>query len=247
MSLTIRIDDAQIRAWVTEAKDQLPFAAMVGMNRTGEEGLAAARQRVLTAFTVRRPQFILPPLRLPREWQATKKNPTVRIAIGDGGSKKLGERRRAILEKFEAGGIKTGRPDLPIAIPTTALRPTPETDIPQKLYPKYLVGQFGGQGQFLGLGNKARIRKGRRAGRGKQVGRYFVLGGPGDRNWGLYERTAANHIQMLWAFRTQVRIPARLEWVTSASSVIDKRLKPNMEGAIELALRTAFRKGTKAA
>lgn len=231
----IHLDDTQLRAYVREAQDQWPFAFAVGANRTAEDALVAMRQAIPFSFIVRRPEFLLPPRELPREWRATKQNLSVRIAIGDGGPRKLGDRRRAILEKFERGGVRFATEALPLAIPTTALRPVATVVPPQSLYPRNLVGVFTSKGEFRNLGRKAGVRKRRALG---STGRYFVLGQSGDRYWGLYQRLDERRIVELWAFRLRIPIPVRLGWVRTVTETIQARIHDNMTGAIELALRT---------
>jgi hypothetical protein len=234
-STRIRLDDEQLKAYLREAGDQWPFAAAIALNRTGEDAIAAFRNLMPHSFTIRRPDFILPPRQLPREWQATKRDLSVIIAIGDGGPKKMGDRRRAILEPFERGGMRRGKVTYPLAIPTTALRPTPNVVPPAGLYPKALLGTFNSDGQFQGLSRKAAARKRRKGG---STGRYFILGQPGDRFWGVYQRTGRRDILQLWAFRLQVRLPARLGWNRTVQQAINERFHPNMAGAIDLAFRT---------
>lgn len=224
-------------------KGQLPYAQMVALNRTAEDALTAVRRQVSSAFTVRVPQFILPPQLLPREWKATKEKRTARVGLGEGGSKKLGERRRAILEPFEEGKPKGFSAAGPVAIPTSLLRPSRSQLVDPKLYPKNLVGKFSTKGESMGLHRKARIatRTNTAKGtvKGQQVGRYFVLDAGAGRGWGLYERIGPREIRPLWMFRAQVKRPPRLQFDRTASEAFASRWKANFDGAIDLALRTA--------
>jgi hypothetical protein len=163
---------------------------------------------------------------------------SVRIAIGDGGPAKLGDRRRAILEKFERGGHRTATEVMPLAIPTRALRLSPTVVPPQSMYPRNLVGTFTSKGAFVALGRRTPKSTARRRRRTGGTGSYFVLGGSGDRFWGLYQRLDRHRIALLWAFRLSVPIPARLGWVRTVTDTINARVHANMTGAIDLAIRT---------
>lgn len=249
LDLDLRADE--VIAFFDRYQRHFPFAGSVALNRTVEEALAAERRNISARFIVRRPGFVLPPQQLPATWRATKDRLWAKmdIADDDGGKAGIGARRKAILAKFEEGGRKTARdPNLPIAIPTKVLRPAPTNLVPQRLYPRNLVGRFDTLGGFRGLARTARSRASFRKGKGettqvwrRQVGRYFVLGALGERGFGIYERTGPGRqdVRRLWIFRQAIPIPARLAFEATARQVIEERFHPNMEGAFELALRTA--------
>jgi hypothetical protein len=242
LTITIQGTDKVLAAYAA-VRGQLPYAQMIALNRTAEDLLAGARHQVRAAFQVRAPQFILPPQLLPKEWRATKDHLQARVQLGDGGAKKLGERRRAILEPFEEGKAKTFNQYGPVAIPTTYLRPTRGNLIDAKLYPRNLLGVFLRTGDFAFLGRKARVstRTSKKTGavRGQQVGRYFVLGQSGDRAWGVYERQSPTRIRKLWNYRSIVRRPPILAFTATMDRLFAERWQPNYLGALDVALRTA--------
>jgi hypothetical protein len=242
--LTITVKGAdRVIAMLAELRGQLPYAQMIALNRTAEEILAGGRQQIRSAFTVRVPQFVLPPQRLPREWQARKDKLTARVTLGEGGAQKLGERRRAILEPFEEGRPKTFNQFGPVAIPTSYLRPSRSGLVAPKLYPRNLVGYFLRTGDFASLGRTARIAtrtsKAKGQKKGQAVGRYFVLGQSGERAYGVYERQSPTQIRKLWHYRSLVPRPPRLRFMETADRVFEARWQANLMGAIDVALRSA--------
>lgn len=237
-------------------------AGAIAINRTVEEALIDQRAKIQQRFTVRVPRFVLPPDLLPRAWRATPDRLWAVAALGDSqmiNQSDIGSRRRRIMEPHGAAQTRTTRDptNYPIAIPTRSLRPSSRDLVPRRMYPRQLVGQFAGgthqasrtvghAGQFLGLGSKARnrvtIKKSGDVFR-RQVGRYFVVGGPGSRVWGLFERTGkgnkGNAIRMLWHFEAATPIHKRLDWEREVKGVIGSRFEPNYDGAIQQAMARA--------
>jgi hypothetical protein len=229
------------------------IAAASGMNRTAEEVLGHQSNRIQREFMVRVPRFILPPMKLPGVWKATPAKLHVLIALGDqqlgvNAQEDIGRRRVQILSKFGAAQQKVARDErnYPIAIPTPSLAPYKAMRIPQRMYPRQLVGRFSSEdGKFIGLSNTARhtLRRRKRKGEtvtvSRQVGRYFVLGSPtSGRGWGLYERTrsGAGGVRMLWAFRRSVPIPKLLDFEVDASRIINERSARDFANAFDQAV-----------
>ncbi|NOT09684.1 MAG: hypothetical protein HOP28_15940 [Gemmatimonadales bacterium] len=233
---------------------ETPGAVAVGVNRTVEEFLSEERRIIQGAMIVREGRFILPPQQLPRAWRATKDRLWAVADVGDDqGKGTIGNRRREILSPFEEGDVKRGDPRMPVAIPTRAIRPTPESRIPRSKYPRNMVGMFdsgdalglGFNGRFQGLGTKARIQNVFKKKKGgttqiwrKQVGRFFVLGQFGDRIHGVYERTGPGRrdVRMDWAFRPEVPRPAVLRFRATAQRIGDARLGANILGFFDLVM-----------
>lgn len=229
-----------IRTDLLKLRGLLPAAQVMALNRTGEDVLAGLRTQIAKSFRVRAPRFILPPNALPREMRATERNLSVRLSLGEGGTKDIGERRRKILEPFEDGRPKNASRIGPVAVPTTYLRPNRNNLIDPKLYPRFLLGIYNNAGELTGIGSKARIatRTQRRLGtkKGQQVGRYFVLGGASDKYWGLYERQTADRLRKLWNFRQSVPRPSVLNFFVSATAVFEARWAANFTGAVDFQL-----------
>ena len=231
-----------------------PEGIALGINRTVEEGLVAVGQLMRRAFTIRELRM-LPPLLLPRVWRATPARLQAPMQLGD--EEGLGLRRRQIFGKFEAGGTQSADPTRPFAIPTDVLRPSIGTVIPRSKYPRNLVGVFDNQGAYQGLGNKARIvsRSRRRRGlagrvtdailgkqvRQKQTGRYFVLGSPGGKFYGIFERTGPGKqdVRQIWRFVHTRTIRGTLQLESTARQIGETRFTPNLEGAFDAVLKQA--------
>lgn len=247
MAPTVKIDDGELQTTIGVMSQTWRRAAAVAINRTLEEVLAGQRQKIQQRFIVRRPSFTLPPQTLPASWRATEQKLWAVVSLGDdtsrGNSSSIGTRRGLILGKFGAAQQMFALRQ-PIAIPTRALRPNIRDLVPQKKYPRYLVGQFDTKGNYLGLARTARstVKLKRRKGSAnvdvyrRAVGRYFVLGKPGDEIHGLYERTGPKTLRELWVFREAIPIPHRLDFQADAEAVIATRFRPNFDGAFERSL-----------
>lgn len=250
--MEITVDAKDVQTFFQQLGEHAEEALALGVNRTVEEGLALVRERMRQRFVIRETRM-LPPHQLPRTWRATPKNLQAPMQLGD--EEGLGLRRRQVFSKFEQGGPQRSSDpvNFPFAAPTEILRPSPTAVIPKSKYPKQLVGRFdalgtlgrGHLGGFVGLGRtanvKTQIKKLRGGGHGvyrKQVGRYFVLGQPGDRFYGIYERTgsARGEIRKLWTLFTDRRIPPRLEWEAAAQQIGKTRFAINLQGAMDALL-----------
>ncbi|MDX2058702.1 MAG: hypothetical protein SFV24_12935 [Gemmatimonadales bacterium] len=243
--LQVEVNAAAVFQLLDRFGNQALEAAALGINRTVEEGLSAARDQMRAAFIMREPRM-LPPHQLPRAWRATPRTLEAPMQLGD--DEGLGRRRRQVFSKFEEGGPQTAKDpaNWPFAVPTEHVRASPEAKIPKRMLPRNLVGRFNQDGGFTGLGRKAntqtRFKKltgGDTAVYRRQVGRYFVLGGPGDRFFGIYERTGPGDgdIRKLWSLVTDRRIPALLEWRATAFRIGESRLGLNVQGALDVVLK----------
>lgn len=250
MQAEFTVDATEALSFLERFGKQGRYAQAVAINRTVEEAMAEGRAMILRTMTVRAPRFILPPIQLPRTARADAKRDRLYAAIqlgyDDGGRQSIGARRSFMLSKFETGGRKVMRDsNYPVAIPTKELRSSASVLVPRKLYPRNILGSFDQFGQLAGLGRQARTKLGRKRKDGtrstKQVGRYFMLGGPTSKFWGAYERTGpkSTDVKRLWTFKTSVPVPKRLDYYATAQRIVNDRFWPNLEGALELALRTA--------
>lgn len=237
--------------FLTELGKEFPKAAAIALNRTAEDVLAAQRQHLRESFMVRQPNFVLPPQRLPREWQAKATQLSAFVGLGPGFDK-VATKRRNILEPFEKGEPKRMK-KYPVAIPTGYIRPTWSSSVPRKLYPRNLIGIFNSDGILTGMGTKARVKTRKYKTKSgvktssKSVGRYFTLGKSGDRFWGLYERVGKGNLRRLWTFRTTVPRPARLEFVETAFRVVAERWPVNALGVVEHFKQIAATRAAKGA
>lgn len=255
MTVTIRLDikDTVKNLTALEQK-QIPFALSIALNRTVEDALAVARKEMREKFVIRVPAFALPPVKLPRVWQATKRNPTAIFALGDsdGGTSGIGFRRDQMFSKFQRSGIKSAKdPSFPIAIPTKVIRSSPASLVPRSLYPKNLrlkprkdvdgstlIARRGGKVRDLAgrpISNKARKAQGLEG-----IGGTFTINKDG-RPIGIFQRTGrgAKDLKMIWAYRQSIRIPFKLDWVGIAQRTANTRFQVNFDGALAFALKTA--------
>lgn len=251
--LEIEVDPKGALFWIDFAHKQTAFGLMIALNRTAELALAEERKAIQRNFIVRAPGFILPPLQIPNAHRATKTRLAVAVKLGyEEQGRSIGNRRAQILSPFEEGTPKRGRLDMPIAIPTKAVRPDPRGLIPQRMYPRNLIGNFSVLGRFVSLGTKAREKRVFKKHKGttkvfsRQVGRYFTMDprqqrGLSPRAWGVWERTGpgTRDIRLLWAFRIQVPRPARLTFHKTAQESVDRNFGREWELAFDFAMRTA--------
>ena len=238
-------------------RDQLPFATAVAINRTAEEVLAEGRREIKANFLVRVPGFDLPPVQLPEAWRATKTRQiaTVNLGDSDGGSNSIGARRVQIFTKFEYGQPKVANdPGFPIAIPTRAIRPSPMALVPRSLYPKNLRLSprldAGGQiqpalrrGKVRGFAGETLTKRKRHELGMEGAGGTFTILDEQGRPIGIFQRTGAGRrdIRMIWAFRPEIHIPRRMDFAVQGTRIIEERFDPNFEGALDLAIRTAWK------
>lgn len=259
MNTLIQLDQTSLKRAIESLDDvatkHVPFAAAVTFNRTGEEVIAKARVEMPKTFTVRSPDFVLPPQQLPASARATKKRLLMEVALGypDVLPRSIGARREKIFRKFEYGGDKEARDlNFPIAIPSKELRPTKQAAIPKALYPvnlrlvprkqpdnSILPGLRRGKVRTI---DGATVTKRQRKELGLEgIGGTFTLLDENGKPIGVFQRTGLGRkdLRALWWFAPRIRIPRVLNFVEMANTVIEDRLLVNWEGAMALALRTA--------
>lgn len=230
--ITFQVDAKDVLGRLALMHEKAPQVIAVGVNRTIEDGLVAMRGLVSTRFLVRVPLFALPPNFLPAKERATPKRlgAVLKLAYEEGRGS-LGERRASLLSQFEEGGERVGK-RYPRPIPTSALRPSPQTLIPRNVYPTAL----GFAGRRDASAKVTYAVRGRGAkGRGvKFRNRYFEVPlAAGPNRWGIYERTGPERgdIRMVWAYRERTRVPRRLGFYAEANRVAEGRYATNLLGA----------------
>ncbi len=257
----VRVDDSQLQVVLLQLTKTGEQTAALALNRTSEDVLADQRPKIKAAFIVRNEAFFLPPLSVPLAHRAKPGRLYVPVALafvdGSGSKASPGERKQHLLDKHGAAQtINAKDPIFPFFLPTPALRSNKGDVIARSKYPRNLVGRFDENGSFTGLGRTARIRPTRRRvkrrglmasleGAGivgkqyktnsKQVGRYFLLGKPGERMYGVYERTGSGKtdLRMLWWFRPNVTLKKRIDFENDAQRVIGERWPVNYAGAFD--------------
>lgn len=236
----VEVDLAPLRAWLATVQQEFPKANAYVLNLGAELALKRAREAIGARFTIRVP-WSLPPARLPREWKARSENPVVLISLGYGGAKSSGgDRRRAMLGKFERGGEKVAKSDdEPIAIPTKAIRPTATSRVQRAMYPKALrlAGRLDPAANTLPR-QTIGLKRGGAVGRGKR-GTFELdpayMPGLSDRAWGIYQRfgPGRNDVSMIWAYRRRIAIPKRLAFHSEVAELLSTWLLPRLQEEYE--------------
>ncbi|HEX7052054.1 MAG TPA: hypothetical protein VF188_17735 [Longimicrobiales bacterium] len=213
--------------------DQLPFAMARAVNATAFDARDAIRRGIEERFIVRR-RWVVNGIQIPRGGRATKQKPEAIVEL---------ERRRAFLAKFEEGGTKRGAPDLPIAIPTEHIRPTPRQIPPLALYPKNLRLQERRDVFGLLAARTTLTKRGVVQLKGKR--RTFVIDpmhhNAGPELWGVWQRfgPARHQIRLIWAYRRQIPIPPTLRFGETGRKTVEEKWDKNFTRAFDRAIRTA--------
>lgn len=249
MRISVKMQVQPAIRGVAKLAKQIPYAASIALNRTGEEANAAIRQQMLREFTVRDRNLLryVAPQQIPAPDRATKDRLSVLLQT---------EGKGRILNPYETGMRHDQRaPDEPVAVPTRDLRFTRQTVIPRRWYPANLglVAKKGPTGSYFALGRGAIKNKAtpfhttaRGAVQTKGKLRTFVLDpkqnrGLSPEQWGVYVRIGPKRedIRLIWQYRASVPRPRILHFEATARRVFADRYRANWNGAIALALRTA--------
>jgi hypothetical protein len=215
-------------------RDQVPFAASLGLNQTAKDVQAAERVALQGSFILREPRFLLQSIRIPRF--SNKNDPQLEVTVEIGP-------KASFLLKFQTGGEKVALDRaLPIAIPSPALRPSPGAVVPRALYPKAL--RLVPRRDIKGVLPAQRhvTRRGVEQLKGKR--RTFVLDPTihfGVKTWGVYQRTGPGRgdIRLLWIYKQRIRIPQRFDFVPIGQRTAAARWPENFAQSFARAVRTA--------
>ncbi len=230
--MEIRVDGRATQGWLERLfRDQIPFATSLAINRQATAVRDAIRVHLQEAFTIRRP-WVVQGVQVTHVSDKHDVPIYATVAI---------DPQRAFLAKFEAGGAKAGSPELPIAIPSAALRPS-STDVPPlALYPKNL--RLMPRRDVTGILAATRhiTRRGVEQLQGKQ--RTFVLDQTmfGVSVAGVYQRIGPgpHDIRLLWTYKQRIPIPARLRFSATALETMQQTWPAIYEAAFQQAVRTA--------
>lgn len=230
--MEIRVDGRDAQSWFGSMfREQLPFAQSLAMNRTGKAVQDAIRLGIGTRFTVRR-AWVLDGIQITHF--SDKHDSPMRVTI------EL-DPARGFLAKFEAGGVKSGSAAVPIAIPSTALRPNLAYVPPLQLYPKNLrlIPRRG----VTGIVPAKHHLTARGVDQIKGKERTFVLDQTmfGVRVTGVYQRTGPgpHDIRLLWTYKDRIPIPARLRFEATALDTVMTAWPSIYAEAFRQAVRTA--------
>jgi len=231
----IRVDTSEAETFLDALyRDQVPFAASLALNQTAKDVRAAEQQEIAANFVLRQADFNLRHVRIPKFSNKADDPMSVTVEIGERGK---------YLQKFQAPGVKTALdPAMPIAIPSTNIRPGFSDLAPRALYPKNLrlVPRKGVTGI---LPAKRHVTaRGVLQLKGKQ--RTFVLDPKehfGVKTWGVYQRTGPGKqdVRLLWTFKSRIPIPKRLDFLAVGERVVNERWQENFTAAFARAIRSA--------
>ena len=237
----------------------LAFAAVNAINAAALKVQEAAFENVRRRFVVRRPAFLFgtagrpggAAARITPRASVGAKRPFADVSV-QGGLGRGSFRRRTLLAEFERGAIRRGDPFLAVPIVGGPARPTFPSQVPAGFTLAGLaLAQFKGKRAVLRLG---RGRKKRRVGlfdsagqlRLRRIGvagdevqikgrrRTFVIRPQTSTSYpagGVFRRTGPERgaVELVYAFRKQVPLDARLGFVPLAVSTANRWLPEFLE------------------
>lgn len=258
IAATFKIDATSVEQALYAFSTAHQQSAALALNQTAEEVLAFEVTQMPGRFHQRVPMFTTPLTQVPRGYRATPEKLEVLIALAypDSGKHDLGQRKEKALSKYGAEQTLVAQdPIFPFFIPTKALRPNVMGTIASALYPRNMLGAYNSDGKLTGMNqiNQAKLTpKGKTRtikGVKQEGGRYFILGQPGQKDYGIYERSdtgaggsTGNHhgsVRMLWAFRESESVHKLLDWEAEARRIIETNWPVNAAGALEKAMTAA--------
>ena len=227
--LSIRVDAAAAIGLMGRISDNFPTARTWALNRTAEDVTFELRKEAASRFTLRgaRGQRVVnwyAPRTIPGVWRARDDKPWATIEPEGPGK---------ILRPFETGAPKVGLHGQPVAIPTRAVRPTKQAEIPAKMFPFNLFPQLR-QGGTVGRTKSGKIKRSKSF---KQVKPFILdpasMQGLRPQAWGIYQRTGPGRmdIRRLWSFRPTAARPKLLTTYDTSRRVVAERWTPNIVGA----------------
>lgn len=263
MAVQIRVrrgDIARVRQAIDAYGKQARFALARSLNDAAKETQKRTRAQIVKALHVRTPVsagFLDRSVKITQF--ATRDRPSAVLTIADpGGEKNRG--KAALLASLAGGGAtkEQGRWG-PLAVPTKALRPSPSTPIPLRLYPKNLRvldrRDVGGAslGPTTAKRTRGRVKRGARLGfyqgksgkwqiRGKE--RTFAIDPRymrGNVSGGVYQRVGRgkHDLVKLWSYTDRVRVPDRIPFREITADVLAREFPAYFGRNLTHALATA--------
>lgn len=208
--MEIRVDTAEAEAYLDGIwKDQIPFAASVAVNQTAKDVQAEERLNIAGEFILRRADFVLRGVKIPRFSNKADAEIAAEILIDE---------KTDFLRKFEAGVTKTPLQGSQLAIPIAA-RPSKGEIVPKVLRPRKL-----GLRAHTTAGGKVQLK-------GK-FGTFVIRG------LGILQR-AEGVVRLLYRFRPSARTPAILRFHEIGERVVREKWPSNFVAAFTRAIRSA--------
>ena len=215
---------------------QVPFAAMMALNRTDEEAQSAVRQRMFQrGFIVRSAssaRFLANSIKILRSDRASKTSLSARLRIESPGK---GGGRAGLLGFLEGGGVRFSQFAIgsgavfgpgSVAVP---VRPTPLSQIPRNLYPSQ-----------TGLQETRAIDGSLKGGRLKGKRRTFaVRTKPGEGLVLQRTGTGKRDTTVLFVIKPRVQVPGRQFFFPTFERTARERFDVNFVAFMQHAIRTA--------
>lgn len=231
--LTVKIDPSAVyRQLGVFGERQAPYALSLALNRLANKAQAAERERLKSAFTLRRVDWNLQGIYISKADRATKTSWKVVIQV---------QGNRSYLNKFEQGGEKLpqfGRHTL--AVPNSQVFRGGFVPKDSPLRPKALhlkrFGQAwrGDQGTFVApmrgrTGEQGIFQRLGKTEKGRQKTNRRVKGREGT----------DSNVRLLYTLVQRVPIKAKLEFINTVTGTIDREWQQTVNDAVREALRTA--------
>jgi hypothetical protein len=234
--LTIRHDDRDVKRWLSSIGRQMPFAVMLGINRTAMLVKDELRAEMTRIFDRPRPATLNSLL----THMATKKNLEAKVWIKDEYEYNQGSPFINYLGPNIFGGGRNAKSSEKILRASGVLRGDMFTahgkgapldqygNIPRGKYLQMISGIGAMRDRLDNITSRSRARNPRRA-------QYFILGNP---HLGIYSRQNGELKSILKFVKAPV-YKKRLDFFGVGQRVIDENLKNETIIAIEQAMRTA--------
>lgn len=211
--MEIRVDTAEAEQYLDGVwKDQIPFAASLAVNQTAKDVQAEERTHIAGTFILRRADFIMRGVKIPKFSNKADPEIAVEVTIDD---------QVDFLRKFEGGITKAPTASGSLAIPIEARASKGEL-VPRQLRPKQLAFQAsatsGAADQFKG-----------------KLGTFIVRG------LGIVQRLHG-HVRgtrLLYLFRKTARTPAVLNFHEIGERIVQAKWPINFAAAFARAIRSA--------
>jgi len=222
--LSVNVDLTPVTSYLLalEQPEQIPFAVAKSLNDLARKIQAEIRTRMTASFTLRKRQWMLNRIYINKTDRATKTSWSVTIQV---------QEPYNILSKFEAGGERVavnGRKFLAIPNPATFGRGSIPDELRIKnLHLKTIGNETKGDNETFMIDSKRT---------GVPLILQDVWNQKGKKKRGMNKGTLN---RILYTLVSRVKVPAKLNFVTTAQQVIDAEAMGIFKANIEFALRTA--------
>jgi len=192
MQINVQFDTRALRTFTAKQQRRLAFNTAQALNETAKKIQTAERVNLDRKLEIRQAGFMYRLIKIVAFASARAARPFAEIAIDP-------TKRRVLLGKLEAGGMKESEKGRTVAVPLTGTpaRPSFAQPVPQQLY-------------------LSKLRFRRRRGAKQLVGQqrtYLVRG------VGVFQRDASGESRLIYSFENRPRLKAVLEFIPTARRV----------------------------